>query len=351
MIPDALVPRVKALWPLVVEAAKRHGIPELATLLLAIAWVESRLDPKRVSDRGRGLLQMTSTTAATVAAGLGHSRWNLLNRATALDFGAFHLARQLERFTRPAAAVCAFHFGPDAVARAGGTVPRTFCAHRHARNVLRMWEWLRGNLVELLQRPEPPRDGRWRLVLQGDRASAEVIPKAALPVVERIAERLALAYHRDDAGRCVELGLPRVDAERKPPCMEAPALGATRSSYSDAYETGQGIDLLLPVGTPVIAVGDGTVIRSEGGFVLLALHRGFPYKRNDYRFAWYAHLWLLRFHEPGAQVNKGELLGWSGIANAIPELGFGLAADAELTECLPMMQLAAMFGWLGGGGR
>jgi len=147
-----------------------------------------------------------------------------------------------------------------------------------------------------------------------------------------------------------------------------PIPGATKAN-NGAYESDSGIDIMVPVGTPVVAAASGTIIYSESnglhtpwnrppdtpGCVLIALDRPFEYKRKKHPFIWMAHLSWLRYNVPdgssGRHVEQGELLGRTGRGRNVPHLHFGVVADREQTEWVHPFQLAAYFGWMGGGSR
>ncbi len=94
------------LWPLVEEAASRHGVP--AELLLALCKAESGLAPRAWRegpwpDVSGGLTQITVALAGALGLGDGSAapanvrlvRAALEDRATALDLGARYLAECL----------------------------------------------------------------------------------------------------------------------------------------------------------------------------------------------------------------------------------------------------------------
>jgi len=185
-----------------------------------------------------------------------------------------------------------------------------------------------------------------------------------------VANRLGLVFHRDDTLRKLYVGLPR---QPKPsPVAEGqlvlPIPGATKIN-NGAYESDSGIDIMVPVGTPVVCAASGTIIYSESngrhtpwnrppdtpGCILIALDRPFQWKRKSYGYAWYAHLSWLRFDVPdgsvGPHVEQGEQLGRTGRGRNVPHLHFGVVADRPQTEWVHPFQLAAYFGWTGGGGR
>jgi soluble lytic murein transglycosylase len=62
-----------------------------------------------------GLTQVIPSTGASIAAALGHGDWetsDLFRPAVSLEFGAYYIGAQLERFGSPLAALAAYNGGP-----------------------------------------------------------------------------------------------------------------------------------------------------------------------------------------------------------------------------------------------
>jgi soluble lytic murein transglycosylase-like protein len=96
-------------------------------LLSAVAWEESRMDPRARSQAGaEGLLQVLPTTAATVAVSDNGPRANVLA-------GARYLLQMLDRFGDLELALAAYNAGPTAVQAAGGAP--TVATLRYAKNI------------------------------------------------------------------------------------------------------------------------------------------------------------------------------------------------------------------------
>jgi soluble lytic murein transglycosylase-like protein len=97
------------------------------SLLSAVAWEESRMNPDALSAAGaEGLLQVLPATAATVVME-GHGL-----RANVLA-GARYLRQMLDRFGDLELALAAYNAGPTAVDAAGGAP--TLATLRYAKNV------------------------------------------------------------------------------------------------------------------------------------------------------------------------------------------------------------------------
>ena len=99
--------------PAFAAAARESGVP--LSLLVAVAYEESRMDPKARSRAGaRGLLQLMPGTARELEADADIPRENVLA-------GARYLEHMLERFDGNVdLALAAYNAGPGAVEKAGG---------------------------------------------------------------------------------------------------------------------------------------------------------------------------------------------------------------------------------------
>lgn len=109
------------------------------------------------------------------------------------------------------------------------------------------------------------------------------------------------------------------------------------------YAADTGMDVHVPVGTPVQAVADGTLVYSERGHtpwttppdtpnsILLKLDRPFAFKGKTWRYAWYTHLGDLAYQVPdggaGRRVAAGTRLGTTGRGNSVAHLHFGILTD------------------------
>ena len=107
-------------------ASEETGLP--LSLLSAVAWEESRMNPNALSTAGaRGLLQVLPATAETVAVTDDGPRANVLA-------GARYLLWLVERYGRDLElALSAYNAGPTAVEQAGGAP--TIETLRYAKNV------------------------------------------------------------------------------------------------------------------------------------------------------------------------------------------------------------------------
>jgi len=113
-----------SLRPAFASASARTGVP--ASLLVATAYEESRLDPGAVSDAGaRGLLQLMPETARQLGVNGDDPSANVLA-------GARYLRQLLNRYGHAELALAAYNMGPTTIDRVGHA-PGT--SLRYAKNV------------------------------------------------------------------------------------------------------------------------------------------------------------------------------------------------------------------------
>jgi soluble lytic murein transglycosylase-like protein len=134
-------PEVKAVQPLLREAAREHGVD--IELLKAIIAVESGFDARAVSPRGAiGLMQITAVTADRYAAPAERSRpaaERLLDARTNIHTGARMLADLTRRFGRIDVALAAWNAGEGTVRRHGGGMPPIAETRAHVQMVLELY--------------------------------------------------------------------------------------------------------------------------------------------------------------------------------------------------------------------
>jgi soluble lytic murein transglycosylase-like protein len=108
------------------RASRETGLP--LSLLAAVAWEESRMDPRALSGAGaRGLLQVMPRTARALAIGSDDSNANIL-------VGARYLDQLLNRFDgNVELALAAYNAGPTAVEKLGRAP--SLATLRYAKNV------------------------------------------------------------------------------------------------------------------------------------------------------------------------------------------------------------------------
>jgi soluble lytic murein transglycosylase-like protein len=108
------------------KASRNTGLP--LSLLAAVAWEESRMDPGALSGAGaRGLLQVMPGTAKALAIRENSPRANILA-------GARYLRQLIDRFGgNVELALAAYNAGPSAVEKAGAAP--SLATLRYAKNV------------------------------------------------------------------------------------------------------------------------------------------------------------------------------------------------------------------------
>lgn len=362
--------RVRESWPLFRRAAWQHHSD--ARLLLALAWERSGLEPSMPG----GLLRMSDRTAQYIAHHLGVPRWDLRDRQTAVNFGAFQLGVHLGRFIVPRVAVAACIAGSAAVEAAHDQIPPFPHLHRIVRDVFFTWRFLVGYLDKVLRiegldlpRQEVPTassalvlpsstvvtananvamlDPGWQ-VLAGEGGPLSV-SSALVAGLEQMAASLGLVVIRDDEQHQLYLALARSMPIRPSSRLILPVPGA-RPTDDGSFMGGRTLDIVTPFGSPVRAAANGTLVEPDTPRgVLTRLDRPVMHERHPCRYAWYGSMSRLRYGV-GKHVVQGELIGWSGLSRRLPLLEFGVWGDPAATHYIPPVTVAAMIGWNGGDG-
>ena len=145
-----IAPEVKALQPVLNEAARATGVDE--ELLKAVITVESNYNPRAVSPRGAvGLMQLTPVTAdryGTRQERQTPAGQRLLDARTNIFTGARMLADLTRRYGGIDIALAAWNAGEGSVRKAGGRMPDIAETEAHVHMVLELY-WA------LLQRKLP----------------------------------------------------------------------------------------------------------------------------------------------------------------------------------------------------
>lgn len=136
-----IAPEVKALAPVLREAATEHGVDE--ELLKAVITVESGFNAKAVSPRGAvGLMQITPVTAdryANPAERRQSAATRLLDPRINVHTGARVLADLIRRFGSIDVALAAWNAGEGRVRRHGGKLPPIEETRAHVQLVLELY--------------------------------------------------------------------------------------------------------------------------------------------------------------------------------------------------------------------
>lgn len=136
-----IAPEVKAMAPLLREAALAHGVDE--ELLKAVIAVESGFNPRAVSPRGAlGLMQITPVTGdryATPQERRTPAATRLLDPRTNVHTGARMLADLTRRYGGIDVALAAWNAGEGTVRRHGGKLPDIAETRAHVQMVLELY--------------------------------------------------------------------------------------------------------------------------------------------------------------------------------------------------------------------
>jgi hypothetical protein len=333
MLPKRCVQRLRHLWPLCQEAARPYRQLD-PRLLLAVAWIEGWCDRPR--------------TAAAV-------------RKTGRDLErrAHELSRNLGRCGQPRPALAACSIDSVSGGGAGGHLSPVPAIAQYVRDVMFTWILLRSRPDILTPDEQSP------LVStpSPDHPAGETVGLSPLesPDHRRRQRSSCTSDHRTHRGRKPEHERPEF------PALIVPVLGATAAS-NGMYAGAPGLDIVAPFGTPVVATASGLIVFSgadptgrcalpdANGAVLIDLDRPLDYKKTLYPYAWYTQLSRLRFNVPSdatssVHVQQGELIGWTGCGGRLPHLHCAVVTEPHQGAFIDPRQLAAWFGWLGGGLR
>jgi murein DD-endopeptidase MepM/ murein hydrolase activator NlpD len=128
------------------------------------------------------------------------------------------------------------------------------------------------------------------------------------------------------------------------------------------YDADSGVDIYTPVGTSIVAAGDGELVYSERGHtkwttppdtpnsILLRLKTPLYIGGRTYSFCWYTHLSEIAYQVPDdgqahTIVKAGNYLGKTGTGNSVNHLHFGLLvnrAQAVESDWMAPADLAAL---------
>ncbi len=126
-----------------------------------------------------------------------------------------------------------------------------------------------------------------------------------------------------------------------PACVSSPFGPRILPNRPQAGTFHEGIDLPAPIGSPVTAVGPGTVIRIQhngiGGLEMLVQHAGF--------IGVYSHLGLIAplFAEGRKTIDGGERIGTVGHTGLTfgPHLYFGMIVNGRAVDPVPYLKVAS----------
>jgi soluble lytic murein transglycosylase-like protein len=126
--------RLERWRDLVKGAAERYKLPE--ALLLAVMAVESNYDPAALSEKGAmGLMQLMPGTAKDMFVS---DAWD---PGQNIEGGARYLRILANQYSGdPVQVLAAYNAGPEAVRRAGGSVPNIPETREYVRKVVELWQ-------------------------------------------------------------------------------------------------------------------------------------------------------------------------------------------------------------------
>lgn len=314
---------------------------------------ESNFNPRARSPAGaRGIAQIMSATAR----GWGV---NPDDPVASLDAAARNMARYLRSYGGSyEKALSAYNAGPGAVQKYGGVPP-----YAETRGYVR--KILGGDSrVDTMPNPvAPPAPGRDPGLSRLNRphagagagGSAPFDMSRLLPLLMR-ARRQALAGQpfdrgallaamaRATRGRTTPQGPPAGTTPRESAPMygDAPApggggsvtapggrvIGTPRAGTHNLgnWQSDNALDIALPVGSPVFAAFDGTIDPARYGSLGSSNPRMAGLRatlRGGGNSVYYAHLSRLAV-KPGQRVRRGDVIGYSGTANGVGHLHFGV---------------------------
>jgi murein DD-endopeptidase MepM/ murein hydrolase activator NlpD len=107
------------------------------------------------------------------------------------------------------------------------------------------------------------------------------------------------------------------------------------SIRSPKFPVHRGVDVAVPVGTPLLAIADGTVVGSRrgpsiGGIGLVIRHPPEATGLSSYTYSFYKHLDAISPLPKGTAVHKGQQVGKSGKSGTEGSIHFGNEGFAEL---------------------
>jgi murein DD-endopeptidase MepM/ murein hydrolase activator NlpD len=326
--------------PIARQAARKYGIPE--NIFMALINQESGWDPKIGSPAGAvGLVQIHLPSHPDV------SYQQATNPRFALDWGARYLASQYKRFGNWRQALAAYNAGPSRAA--DGSWKNIGETRNYVRSIL----GAAGNVTM-------PGPSSAAVTGPGPDPTVSAPSMPALPdLSQQVLESLGTVGHHDyDANaqlanlamsvagqRTAAAGAQPGASPAAPTPRAHPAAPNVAPDYSSLtlgkvigtpgvgthtignWQSDNAWDIRIPVGTPIRADADG-VIGSRIGFLGSPKDKGrfagqrinLQGQKNAY---YYAHLSKITV-KPGEHVHKGQIIGYSGEANGVPHLHFGV---------------------------
>lgn len=322
------MPLSNSLLKEITRVANQYGIP--ANVYIGLIRQESSFNQHARSPVGAiGYAQLMPGTARGLGVNPNNPHQNLIG-------GAKYLRQQLDKFGDIRKALAAYNAGPGAVSKYGG-IPPYAETQNYVKQVMKyagIYSGAGGSGASAASvETVPP---------QISYASPELARSPTLPTLARTPIRGVMGTSvRSPTLRVTPLSIlnPSVsggsfgmDQTGQPASIGYPLgktgkiIGTPNSGTHNLgnWQSDNAVDIAVPKGTPVYAVSDGVIgsrIGSLGkGGRFAGLRVNLIGKGNAY---YYAHLSKLAVHA-GQHVRRGQLLGYSGVANGVAHLHFGV---------------------------
>ncbi len=320
--------------PIAVRAAKRYGIP--SNIFLALVNQESGWNPTAGSSAGAvGLTQIHLPSHPDVTYA------QATNPRFALNWGAKYLASQYKAFGNWRQALAAYNAGPGrvkdgswlqiaettnyvkSILGAAGDVKAPASANRVAADT--------GVGAPPAPAVEPPDLSSALLQGLGTAGTRDFNPVADLSALtSSVAAGLAAAPPAEQVADPAAAPSPNGKRRPKYSSMKLGKIIGTPGAGTHTlgnWQSDNAWDIAIPVGTPIRADADG-VIGNRIGYLGSPNDSGrfagqrvnLQGRRNAY---YYAHLSKIVV-KPGQRVRKGQIIGYSGEANGVAHLHFGV---------------------------
>lgn len=113
-----------------------------------------------------------------------------------------------------------------------------------------------------------------------------------------------------------------------------PYMGSYRLNYKENDGSHNAIDIRAPIGTPVLSIANGVVVRTveadaTGNRFVVVRHEGVPIGgKTQNIYSWYLHLSSITVQE-GTKIRKGDMLGRVGISGITTTPHLHIQIDTE----------------------
>lgn len=310
----------------IAAVASQYNIP--TNYFMALIQAESGFNMGSTSPVGAiGYTQLMPGTARGLGVNPHDPHQNLVG-------GAKYLAQQLKAFNGNIQfALAAYNAGPGAVSKYGGIPPYSE-TQNYVRNVMKYAQQYGGSIPSSLDftSSAPPQVA----VPQVEQATSPLSPTlpsgpkfgvAGTSVRNPTLTIRPLSVQRVQAGQSSGFGVdPGASSVGYPLGVRGKQIGSPHSGTHNLgnWQSDNAVDIAVPIGTPVYAVSDGIIgsrIGSLGKGGRFAGLRVTLQGGNDSYY--YAHLSKLRV-KAGQRVRAGQLIGYSGSANGVAHLHFGV---------------------------